>query len=399
MGAARPRIDLFAADDRSIQLSWAALPCREATIEVGGQRFHIESPAPEWYRTYGGRRLPAGMGGPGALTVSGLEPDTGYDVVFSGSGVGGGVAARVRTSPTPPLGKALFRFATISDTHVGERHLGMARRLRDPRPRPDQLEPYPIRCAEAAIAEARDWGAELLLVKGDLTYASRAAEASTVADILASARVPVQAILGNHDVIGRTDVAAVLAERGIPAHRDAFSMDVPGLRLVLGNTPVSGLHGGRVVDSHARDLAELAGATAGPVVLVVHHPPRRLPVQTYYPPSISWRDSNLLLAEVRARNPANLMLAGHTHRNRLYRSRGVTVAEVGATKDYPGQWAGYTVFEKGVRQVVRRIARPDAIAWTEMTKRAALGLWGRWSPGRLADRCWVLEWPDTIIRA
>ncbi len=390
---------LFATDDRSIQLSWAALPCREATVEVGDQRFQIEATPPEWYRTFGGRRLPSKMGGPGALTVSGLEPDTSYEAVVSGPGVARRVAAKVRTSPTPQLGEALFRFATISDMHVGERHLGPARRLRDPRPRPDQLDPYPVRCAAAAIAEAQEWGAELLVVKGDLTYAARPTEASSVADALASARVPVQAILGNHDVDGRADVVAVLAERGIPAHRDAYSMDVPGLRLLFGHTPVPGLHGGRLLGRHTRDLAQLAGEAAGPVVLVVHHPPRRIPVQTYYPPSISWRDSNLLLGEVSARNPATLMLAGHTHRNRLYRSRGVTISEVGATKDYPGQWAAYTVFERGVRQVVRRIARPDAIAWTEMTKRAAFGVWGWWSPGRLGDRCWVLEWPDKLIRA
>jgi 3',5'-cyclic-AMP phosphodiesterase len=389
---------LFAVDDQAIQLSWATLPCREVKVEVGGQRFEIDSTAPDWYRVRGGRRLPASLGGPGALTVSGLEPDTTYDVMVSGPGLARQVAARVRTSPNPHLGEALFRFATISDMHVGERHLGPTRRLRDPRPRPDELDPYPVRCAVAAIAEAQDWGAELLVVKGDLTYASRPAEASSVAGALTGARVPVQAILGNHDVHGRVDVAAILAERGIPAHRDAYSMDMPGLRMLFGHTPVAGLHGGRLADAHARELAQLAGEAAGPVVLVARHPPRRAPVQTYYPPSISWRDSNLLLGEVSARNPATLMLAGHTHRNRLYRSRGVTISEVGATKDYPGQWAGYTVYERGVRQVVRRIARPDAIAWTEMTKRAVLGLWGWWSPGRLADRCWVLEWPDRLIR-
>jgi 3',5'-cyclic-AMP phosphodiesterase len=391
-------MDLFAADDRSIQLSWASLPCREATVEIGDQRFTIEATPPEWYRTFGGRRLPSHMGGPGALTVCGLEPDTSYEAVVSGPGIARRAAATVRTAPTLQLGEAVFRFATISDMHVGERFVGPARRLRDPRPRPDQLDPYPIRCAAAALAEAQAWGAELLVVKGDLTYAARPAEASSVADALASARVPIQAILGNHDVYGRADVSAVLAERGIPAHRDAYGMDVPGLRLVFGHTPVPGLHGGRLGGNQARDLAHLAGEAAGPVVLVVHHPPRRLPVQTYYPPSISWRDSNRLLSAVSAGNPATLVLAGHTHRNRLYRSHGVLVSEVGATKDYPGQWAGYTVYERGVRQVVRRITRPDVIAWTEMTKRVALGVWGWWSPGRLSDRCWVLEWPSRIIR-
>ena len=79
------------------------------------------------------------------------------------------------------------------------------------------------------------------------------------------------------------------------------------------------------------------------------------------------------------------MIAGHTHRNRRYRVRGIDVIEVGSTKDYPGQWAGYSVYEGGIRQVVRRVSQPDVIAWTEMTGRALGGLWRRWSPGSLAD--------------
>jgi 3',5'-cyclic-AMP phosphodiesterase len=394
----RARLGLFAVDDESIQLSWAVLPTRHATFEVAGQVFEIDAGAPEWYRLRRGRPLAPAMGGPGALTVNGLDPDTSYEVVMSGAGRARQLVLRVRTSASPQLGRTLFRFATISDMHVGERHVGPTRRLHDPRPRPEELDPYPLRCATAAIAEAQAWGAQLLVAKGDLTYAARPAETASIADALAAARVPVQAILGNHDVGGRADVAGVLSSRGIPAHRQAYSMDVPGVRILFGHSPVPGLHGGRLAETHARELSQLAGEASGPVVLVVHHPPRRMPVQTYYPPSISWRDSNLLLEGVSARNPATLMLAGHTHRNRLYRSRGVTVAEVGATKDYPGQWAAYTVYERGIRQVVRRIVRPDAIAWTEMTRRAAFGIWGLWSPGRLGDRCWVLEWPDRIIR-
>ncbi len=183
----------------------------------------------------------------------------------------------VRTSPAPPLGRALFRFATVSDMHVGERHMGPSDVSRDPTTATGSAGSLsgPLRSSRHRRGPGLGGGA--LVVKGDLTYAARPAEASTVADALASARVPVQAILGNHDVDGRADVAAVLGERGILAHRDAYSMDVPGVRLLFGHTPVPGLHGGRLVEAHARDLAQLAGGAAGPVVLVVHHPPRRLP--------------------------------------------------------------------------------------------------------------------------
>ena len=88
------------------------------------------------------------------------------------------------------------------------------------------------------------------------------------------------------------------------------------------------------------------------------------------------------------------MTAGHSHRHRRRTHRSVTITEVGSPKDYPGTWAGYVVHEGGVRQVVRRVDRPDCIRWTEYTRRAALGLWGQWSPGRLDDRCFSLTWPD-----
>ena len=62
-------------------------------------------------------------------------------------------------------------------------------------------------------------------------------------------------------------------------------------------------------------------------------------------------------------------------------------------KDYPGTWAGYLVYEGGIVQTVRRIMDPAALAWTERTRRNAMGAWGRWSPGRLTDRSFSHPWP------
>jgi hypothetical protein len=67
-------------------------------------------------------------------------------------------------------------------------------------------------------------------------------------------------------------------------------------------------------------------------------------------------------------------------------------SEVGSTKDFPGGWAGYAVHEGGVRQVVRRVSAPDVLPRLEHTRRAALGVWQHWSPGRLTDRCFTIPW-------
>jgi predicted phosphodiesterase len=394
-------VDVFAVEDRSVQLSWSCLPSPGMTLEVAGQRVDVGRPPPAWHTWNGGRPPRAGAAGPGAVTVTGLEPATTYDICLSGPGWPRMKVGTATTMPAPP-GRLLARFATVSDCHIGERWVGPLRRFHDPRPRPPGLAAYPTRCARAAIAEAEAWGAELLVAKGDMTQEGEAAEIYEVVELLRAASVPVEVILGNHDVKGSVDAMAAMAACGLSISREPRARDLPGVRLVLGHSPLPDRHGGAVTVSDAADLARLAGqaAAAGtPTVAVLHHPPLRVPVQTHYPPSITWADSTRLVQALAAANPATLWLAGHTHRNRRYRVGGITVAEVGSTKDYPGQWGAYSVYEGGIRQAVFRVATDAAIAWTEMTRRAMAGVWGWWSPGRLADRCWTLEWPDRVIPA
>lgn len=391
-------VSVFAVEDRSLQVTWAALARPGLTLEVGGQALEVGTPPPDWYRVGLARRPPTPWTGPGAVVIEGLEPDTRYDIVLGGDGAPRRRVAAGRTLPAP-AGRLLTRFATISDCHIGEKRLGLLRQLHDPRPRPDGLDPYPVRCALAALSEAESWGAERIVVKGDLTREAEVDEAEEIAAVLATATVPVDATLGNHDVRGPADVASTLGRRGITAARDARAIDLPGIRLILGHSPVKGRHGGLLEPGHLAHLLELAAGSARPVALALHHPPRRSPVVTYYPPSIGWRDSERLLSGLASTGRGVVILAGHSHRNRRYRAGTVTVSEVGSTKDYPGQWAGYAVYEDGIRQVVRRTARPDVIAWTEMTRRALGGVWGRWSRGSLSDRCWTLEWPDRVVEA
>ncbi len=392
------RVDVFAVEDRSLQVSWGSLPRREVWLEVAGRVYPVDSSPPPWYRRYGRRRVPADLGGPGALTVDGLEPGAEFDVLLSAPGIPRCRVATARTLPEPP-GRLLTRFATVSDCHIGEEHFGPARMLKDPSPRPPGLEPYTVRCTKAAIAEAEAWGARTLVAKGDLTQDGKLPEIEDAVGVLRSGVIPVEAVLGNHDVRGPTDAAAELSARGIAVSRQPRAVDLDGVRLVLGYSPIRGRHSGRVSGADIDAMAVLAGAAPGPTVVVVHHPLQRWPVETHYPPSVSWEDSVRLASQVALANPSTLLIAGHTHRNRRYRTGGITVAEVGSPKDYPGQWAGYAVYEGGIRQVVRRVERPDAIAWTQMTGRALGGIWGWWSPGRLGDRCWTLEWPDRVVAA
>jgi 3',5'-cyclic AMP phosphodiesterase CpdA len=325
------------------------------------------------------------------LVIDDLEPDTEYDIVASSSSL---ARTRVATARTlrPPPGQQLARFATISDLHIGEEYVGILRLLNDERHRGVDLDPYPVRCAAAAVSEIEGWGAEVLIAKGDLTCDSTPVESTKVAEILSASKLPVHAVLGNHDVKGSAAVAGALRSVGAKVSVEASALDIPGARLVFGHTPRTGLHGGRVDREHLAELVDLAGATDDPVIVILHHPPMPHGTYTYYPPAISRADSVALVSGLATANPRTVVLAGHTHRNRRYRIGKVEIAEVGSTKDYPGGWAGYAIHEGGIRQTVRRTGRPDVIAWTQMTAGALGGVWGRWSPGRLEDRCWSLEW-------
>jgi Icc protein len=67
-------------------------------------------------------------------------------------------------------------------------------------------------------------------------------------------------------------------------------------------------------------------------------------------------------------------------------------AEVSATKDFPGAWAEYRVFEGGILQVLHRISAPDALAWSERTRAMFGGLYPAYSFGQLDERCFAI-WP------
>ncbi|MCU1429304.1 MAG: Calcineurin-like phosphoesterase, partial [Actinomycetia bacterium] len=68
------------------------------------------------------------------------------------------------------------------------------------------------------------------------------------------------------------------------------------------------------------------------------------------------------------------------------------VVEVACVKDYPGAWAEYRLHEGGYTQLVRRIAAPDAMAWTERTRHMFADLYRDYALGSLADRCFTVTY-------
>ncbi len=312
--------------------------------------------------------------GPRVVRVDGLRPGREHTVE--------GLTFSTLTRPT---GQLLATVATVSDVHIGETECGHYEGVNlgpTLRAAPDE-PPYPETMARAAAAEIAAADVDAVVAKGDLTGRGAAAELATFLDIF---RSPFGDRLhwtnGNHDVCKVSELNS--------ADRPGTELvKVAGARLALLDTAVPGVTGGRVTDSQLAWLDDLGGdpGDATPVLVFGHHP---LYDHAAFTAGIDSADSDRLV-EVFARRPALAgYFAGHSHRNlvrRLPHTGDVPWAEVGATKDYPGVWAEYRIYEGGILQVVHRISSPEALDWTDRTRAMFGGLYPSYSFGSLADRC------------
>lgn len=378
---ARPWV--FAVEDEAVQVTWRSL-----------------GPGPVRFRAADTHVVVDTDGGPGAVTLGGLPPATRLTIHLDGAGLDGPhrVPAAWRrlhaTTLAPPPGAEVFRFATISDLHVGEVAFGFRATMIE-RPVPD--EAHPERCARAALSELTDWGAQLALVKGDLTHRGRAKEWDAVGRVLADATLPLELLPGNHDqygAAGEPDPYDALLHLGHDLTEHFEVLDVPGLRIVLVDTTARRGRGGHLADV-ADGVIDALRSSPTPAFVTMHHYAQRLPVPTFWPPGIASPEADAFLARVADAQPATMVSSGHTHRHRRRHVGPLVLTEVGSPKDYPGTWAGYVVHEGGIRQVVRRVSGPTVLRWTDFTAGAAGGLWGIWSPGLLGHRCFTHPWPRT----
>lgn len=377
---------LFAVDDRSLQLVWRGLtpgadvvfaPLGEDGRALGEEAKAVVDPE----------------GRPGAVVIDHLPADRSGLVEVS---VAGEAVAPVpfRTRPALP-GPELARIATISDLHLGAKGFGLRGTIREA---PGFEDPHPTRCARAAVAEATDWGAERLVAKGDLTNYGQIEQWRTWAGIVAESEIPVDALPGNHDTdhprmqhsLSPTDAAAAF---GLSMAQPLTVRDLPGTRLVLVDTSC----GGRDMGAVAPVLDDVVDAVNdaddnATVLLFLHHHVDGWYGPEGWPRGIPHREGLDFLERIAAAHPRTLVSTGHSHRHRRAEHAGITWTQVGATKDYPGVWAGYSVHDGGVRQLVRRISSPDCLAWTDLTRRAAFGAWRFVGPGPLSSRCFELRW-------
>jgi hypothetical protein len=129
-----------------------------------------------------------------------------------------------------------------------------------------------------------------------------------------------------------------------------------------------------------------------PTLLFMHHHPVPPEHADSYPNTIGINPlHSLRLFELIGRHPqVKGVLIGHTHRNRVrrYPASGATpFIEVHCSKDYPGGWAHYRLFEDGsFRQEVRRTGTDRALEHSTRCRDLFRGGYRRFALGALEAR-------------
>lgn len=358
-------VEVFGVEPHAAQLIWRRRRSNSdpATVAVHGQEYRLDSPDLV-----------------GSIDVAGLDPSTHYDVCVDNNPV------TSFTTLTPPPGRLVGGIATISDLHIGERSFGVLFHQRHP------TALHPQMCLDAALDEITTWAPDLVVVKGDLVHQPTHDNYSAVAQRLLGTGLAMLILPGNHDGgdhVG-ADPSATLGGHGVDLTTHVATHNVGGLTVIGGSTVRAGQARG-TLKWVADDLVRTVGTT-GPCLMALHHQLGRTRTLRYWPLGIRRAEAVGFLNRLYEANPNVVVTSGHTHRHRRRTHGSITVTEVGSTKDYPGSWAKYLVYEGGIVQTVRRIADPDVLRWTEQTAKVAGSAWGRWSPGTLADRCFSVAW-------
>ena len=293
----------------------------------------------------------------------------------------------VHTLATPP-GALLCRFATVNDVHFGELEAGRIDDLSEGpirRAAPGD-EPYPEVMNHTAVDEIAALDPVAVIVKGDLSADGEQTEWDAFEACYRTAfgdRLHV--VRGNHD-----------SYRHQGEYAGDQRIELPGVIVALLDTAIPGATTGTISGVQLDWLEEIAEGADRPVLVMGHHQqwigdaPDAKRSDDYFGLHPDASDALDELAQRRRRIVA--YAAGHTHRHRVrpMTRSGIPSIEVGCTKDFPGTWAEYRVYEGGIMQVVHRMSSPAALAWSESCR----GLYSdfgidyeSYALGTLSDRC------------
>jgi predicted phosphodiesterase len=321
--------------------------------------------------------------------VEGLAPDTEYSLAVDDVEHDRWFPATARTLVRPP-GELCATVATANDVHFGETRCGATGDVATDAVGPILSSapgepPYPETMNRAAVAEIAALDPDAVLVKGDLTDTGRPEEYEEFLAVYGTLGARMHHVRGNHDA---------MRDAAMGVESTPYAVEIPGATLAVLDTTAPGHVGGALPVSQVEWLDELARTADGIVLVFGHHPIWNLDSQRRVDPHYAIaREGSVALVEVIRRRAAIAgYFAGHTHANRVRRyerARNVPCVEVACTKDYPGAWAEYRVYEGGYTQVMRRISAPDALDWSERCRGMIQGIYRDLVLGRIGDRCFA----------
>jgi predicted phosphodiesterase len=323
----------------------------------------------------------------------GLTPDSEHDVEVP-TADGGVESVTVRTLPTPQ-GQLRCVFTTVNDLHFGEPVAGQIddSELGPLRRSAPGEDPYPEVMNRVAVDEMAAIDPAAVVVKGDLSL-DGAEEEFAAFEATYRTRFGERLFVtrGNHD-----------AYRHQEDYAGDQRIDLDGIVLALLDTTIPGATTGNITAEQASWLDEVADGAADPVMVLGHHQ-QWIPDASAEPHEAKRSedyfglhpDASDRLDEVCARRPSILAYAaGHTHRHRVRRMAQAKIPsiEVGCTKDFPGTWAEYRVYDDAVMQIVHRMSSAEALTWSESCRNlyADFGIeYSGYALGNIEDRCFVM---------
>ncbi|MGD9966153.1 MAG: metallophosphoesterase [Hyphomonadaceae bacterium] len=189
-----------------------------------------------------------------------------------------------------------FRLAQISDPHLRADDGGAAAR---------QLR--------RAMAQARDYHADVILLTGDLVNDERADEYAALADCLRDPPAPLYLMPGNHD---RRD----LIRSTFPEHRYlpragflSYAIDDFPVRVIAVDQVAEGETHGVLTQAGADWLDEtLSSAPRQPTIVALHHPP--FPTHDLLFDRIGLLDAGLFESVIARHRQVARIICGHHHR-------------------------------------------------------------------------------------
>jgi len=300
----------------------------------------------------------------------------------------------VRTLPRPD-GDRRSVFATVNDVHFGEIAAGQIDDFTiGPIRRPAPGDPpYPEVMNRSAVEEILAIEPDAVVVKGDLSLDGAAEEWDAFERCY---RDPLgdrlHVVRGNHD-----------AYRLQPDYAGDQRIDLPGVTVALLDTVIPGATTGDVTAAQADWLDALAADATEPVVVMGHHqqwiaspgtePGEAKRSEDYF--GLHPDGSDRLDDVCERRTAIVAYTSGHTHRHRvrtMTRAR-IPSIEIGCTKDFPGTWAEYRVYDDSIMQVVHRVSTPAALAWSESCRGLYADFdidYASYALGTLEERCFVI---------